>query len=129
MKELLDICEGLLINKCVRYKDALVMRNNSIKLVEIGNTKLSRVCVNFCHISLPKTVQEQIDKLQPVELLPRMEITMLKEEAETIGAWLALLALGQESPRPDDLLCWPSGDYAWTLRAAKVGKPERWFSA
>lgn len=127
MKELLDICEGLLAGKCIRYKDSLIMHNNTVKIMEIGDTKLARVCVNFCCIYLPKTLTERINKLPTVECLPRMEITMLKEEAETIGVWLALLALGQESPRPDDLLCWPSGDYAWTLEAAKVGKPERRF--
>lgn len=127
MKELLDICESLLIEKCIRYKDALIMNNNTVKIVEIGSTKLARVCVNFCRISLPKTVLERVEKLPTVEDLPRMEITMLKDEAEIIGVWLALLALGQESPRPDDLLTWPSGDYAWTLRAAAVGKPERRF--
>lgn len=125
--QLFDICEGLLRGRCVRYRDSLIMRNNTIKVIDIGDPKLARVCVNFCYILLPKTVSSYIERLEPVEQLQRMEITMLKEEAETIGVWLALLALGQESPRPDELLTWPSGDYAWTLRAAAVGKPERRF--
>lgn len=127
MKEFMDICEGLLVGKCIRYKDSLITRGNAIKVMEIGNTKLARVCVNFYYMSIPKTVEERVSKLPKVELLPRMEITMLREEAEIIGVWLALLALGQESPRPDNLLTWPSGDYAWTLRAAEVGNPERRF--
>ena len=128
MKELLDICEGLLVGKCVRWKDTIICRNNQIKIVEVaGGSGLSRVCVNFYYLNIPKTVIERVSKLDKLVKLPQMEITMMADEAETIGVWLALAALGQESHRPTDLLCWPSGDYAWTFRAASVGKPERRF--
>ena len=125
MQELLEICGGLLKGKCVRYRDALICNNNTIKIVDFG--EFARVSVNLAYISIPKTVKERVDKMEKLNRLPCMEITMLQDEAEIIGVWLALAALGQESPRPDDLLCWPSGDYAWTLRAAAIGKPERRF--
>jgi hypothetical protein len=128
MRELLDICESLLIGKCVRWKDTIICRNNQIKIVEVADsTVLSRVCVNFYYLNIPKTTKERVSRMEKLVELPQMEITMMKDEAETIGVWLALAALGQESHRPDDLLCWPSGDYAWTFRAAKVGNPERRF--
>lgn len=127
MKELLDICEGLLLDKCIRHKDAIICYNNTIRVVW-NDGLLARVSVNLSYIQTTKTLRDRIEKLPVLVQLPYMEITMLADEAETIGVWLALALLGHEPARPADLLCWPSGDYAWTLRAAEIGKPERRFS-
>lgn len=127
MKDLLDRCEELLAGKCVRTKDAIICRDNQIKIVEVDDPRLTRVCVNFYYLNISKTVREKVRKLEKLVTLPQMEITMLESEAETIGVWLALAALGHESANPDGLLIWPSGDYAWTIAAAQIGKPESRF--
>ncbi len=127
MNALLDICEELLEGKCIRYRDAIICRNNQIKIVDVGDPDMTRVCVNFYYLNLPKRIKEKAIKLDRLERIPQIEITLMNSEAETIGVWLALAALGQEPIRPDDLLVWPSGDYAWTKLAAAAGHPERRF--
>ena len=126
MKDLFEICCSLMGDKCFVNKNTIICNNNNINVIEEDNL-LARVRVNFCYVEIGKTVWQRKYKLKPVIKLPRMEITIMKDEAEIIGVWLAMAMLGVESPQPVDLLCWPSGDYAWTFRAAEVGKPARMF--
>lgn len=83
-----------------------------------------RVSINLLRINIPKAIISKLENMPKLVSLPSMEVTMLESEAEMIGAWLALAALGAEPAEPDDLLCWPSGDYAWTIAAASREWPK-----
>lgn len=127
MKKLLNTCVDVLGNKCIEYHGSLLWngesRINTIAPYKLDDTEgLVRISINLLREILPKTVKDRIYSLDQLRDLPSMEVTMLESEAEIIGVWLGLAACGVEPSKPIDLLCWPSGDYAWTLAAAIVGQ-------
>lgn len=138
-EKILDTCETLLAGRCIRYRGSLLwcgMVNTgssagTIKINTIVPYILSdkigviRVSINVLRESLPNSTKERIYQLPRLVSLPSMEVTMLEDESEIIGSWLALVALGIEAVTPKNLLCWPSGDYAWTLAAAAAEWPDR----
>ena len=132
--KLLNILEQTLDSNCIKYKGGLLFIGNSgrvntiypyeLKEGDDKSKKMIRVSVNFRKCILPKAVSEAVLRLKPLNDLDTVEVTLLPYESEIIGVWLAMVALGVEPADPDDLLCWPSGDYAWTLAAARVGLPD-----
>lgn len=125
--KLLSVCSEILEGKCVFYHNTILWRGttqiNTIAPYKMDDLAgLTRISINLLREPLSASIKDKIYKLPKLNDLPSMEVTMLDNEAEIIGVWLGLAAIGVEPSKPVDLLCWPTGDYAWTIAAAIVGE-------